>query len=204
MMKRKINVARIVWVVCLFLFLILVLLMVMDYKINYQYLRHNELYFYECDGELCVTQIEDSQKSVIATFDCGYDACPQYKRVISDNFVLLDDGGQFILYSYKNDSIISKDYDDYEFIDGRYIIVKKGSVYGIIDINNKVIVSPNYDEIGIHSSGYLTGYSVNEIVVKKNDKYGLISFKDGKLIENFKYDEDHLDELIDIMKKRDS
>ena len=40
-MKKKINFARVTWVVCLFLFLIIVLLMIMDYKINYQYLTHN-------------------------------------------------------------------------------------------------------------------------------------------------------------------
>ena len=45
-MKKKgkeINIARIVWVSCIFLLLITILIMVMDYKINYQYKVENKL-----------------------------------------------------------------------------------------------------------------------------------------------------------------
>ena len=201
-MKRKINYARITWVVCLFLLLITILLMVMDYKINYQYLTHDYIYFYECSGELCVTNTKDNKKLLFSSYDCGYEGCPEYKKNIADDYVLLTKENENILYNYKKDIIISQKYEDYEFIDNQYIIVKKNNLYGIINTNNKEIIAPNYNEIGIHDNNYLTGYNVTSIVAKKNDKYGLISYRDGKLIEEFKYTNDTLTELMNILKTK--
>ena len=96
--RRKINVARIVWVGCLFLLLIIILLMVMDYKINYQYLEKNYLYFYECDTEMCVTSVKDKEKILFSSYDCGYEDCPDYKRNVFDDYVLLNKGNEYILY----------------------------------------------------------------------------------------------------------
>ena len=200
-MKRKVNIARIVWVVCLFLLLIVILLMVMDYKINYEYLSKYYLYFYECDEEVCVTQIKDNDKKLLSELDCGYQRCPDFRKTISDEYALLESNTNNILYNYKKSRIISDAYDDYEIIDSKYIIVKKDDVYGIIDINNKEIVKPTYDEIGIRVNNYLSGYNAIAIIAKKNDKYGLISYKDGKLIEEFKYTGETLEELQNILKK---
>ena len=198
--KRRINYARIVWVICLFLFLIVILLMVIDYKVHYQYLTHNYLYFYECTGDLCVTTVEDNQKLLYSSYDCGFEECPSYKKNVGDDYVLLFGDNQFLLYNYKKDVIISRDYEDYEFIDSNAIIVKKNDVFGIIGIDNKVIVKPSYEEIGIHTNGFLTGYNANSIVALKKDKYGAISYKDGKLEVEFKYTKDNLDELLGTMK----
>ncbi len=197
---KKINVARVVWIVCLFLLLIVILLMVMDYKINYQYLNHNYIYFYECSGNLCVSTIEDNQKLLFSAYDCGYDDCPSYKKDISDDYVLLEGNDGNILYQYRKNMVVSKDYDDYEFIDNHYIIVKTHGLYGVIDLDNTVVIKPVYDEIGIHSNGYLTGYNINSIIVKKNDKYGLLSYKDGKMIEEFLYTDENLEELVAFLK----
>lgn len=197
---KKINVARVVWIVCLFLLLIVILLMVMDYKINYQYLNHNYIYFYECSGNLCVSTIEDNQKLLFSAYDCGYDDCPSYKKDISDDYVLLEGNDGNILYQYRKNMVVSKDYDDYEFIDNHYIIVKIHGLYGVIDLDNTVVIKPVYDEIGIHSNGYLTGYNINSIIVKKNDKYGLLSYKDGKMIEEFLYTDENLEELVAFLK----
>lgn len=197
---KKIDVARVVWIVCLFLLLIVILLMVMDYKINYQYLNHNYIYFYECSGNLCVSTIEDNQKLLFSAYDCGYDDCPSYKKDISDDYVLLEGNDGNILYQYRKNMVVSKDYDDYEFIDNHYIIVKIHGLYGVIDLDNTVVIKPVYDEIGIHSNGYLTGYNINSIIVKKNDKYGLLSYKDGKMIEEFLYTDENLEELVAFLK----
>ena len=199
-MKRKINIPRVIWVVSLFLLLIIVLLMVMDYKINYQYLTHDYLYFYECSGELCVSNSKDNKKLLYVAYDCGYETCPEYKKSISDDYALLNSGQTYILYNYKKDLVVSKNYDDYEFIDSNYVIVKKGNVYGIMNIDNKEIVTPNYDEIGIHVDSYLTGYNSEVIIAKKNDKYGTISYRDGKLAMEFKYTDETLEELVNSLK----
>ena len=151
-MRRKINYARIVWIVCLFLLLIVILLMVMDYKINYEYLSSNRLYFYECSGEVCVMDVLDDEKILFSSYDCGYDSCPVYKKVISDDYALLQDGNKNILYQYKKGVVVSDKYKTYEFIDSSYIIVLKNGLYGIIDINGKAIVVPTYHEIGLHNN----------------------------------------------------
>ena len=199
--RRKINVARIIWVVCLFLLLIIILLMVMDYKINYEYLSKYYLYFYQCDEEICVTPIKDKKKNLLSELDCGYERCPEYKKRISDNYVLLEGKNNNILYNYKKSRIISDAYEDYEPIDSKYIIVKKDNLFGIINTSNKIIIKPTYDEIGIRINDYLSGYNDNAIIAKKNDKYGLVSYKDGKLVEEFKYKNEEIEQLQTILKK---
>ena len=50
----------------------------MNYKINYEYLIHNHLYFYECeDNNLCVSEVKDNNKLIFSIIDCGYETCPQ-------------------------------------------------------------------------------------------------------------------------------
>ena len=202
-MKRRVRVARVVWVVCLFLFLLVILFMVMDYKINYQYLKHSYLYFYECSSDLCVSSVKDSKKDIYSIYDCGYNDCPMYKNKIDDQYAILLMGSKNLLYNYKTGLIILDDYDGYEFIDGKAVIVKKGNYYGIVDINKTIIVNPIYDEIGIHTNEYLTWYSATAIVALKNEKYGAISYKDGKLVEEFEYDASNLEELLTAIKKSD-
>ena len=201
--KRKINIARLIWVTAFFLLLIVILIMVMDYKINYQYLAHNYLYFYECDDNLCVTEVKDDSKNLFVAYDCEYEDCPEYKKNISDDYALLEKNQENILYNYKKDTIISKEYEDYELIDSNYIIVKKNNLYGIINISNEVILKPTYDEIGVHSNNYLTGYNSTSIIAKKNEKYGLISYRNGKLIEEFKYTEETIEDLMNIVKEKE-
>ncbi len=199
--KKKINVARVVWVACLFLLLIVILLMVMDYKINYEYLSNNYLYFYKCETDVCASSIKDNTKELYATLDCGYQKCPEYKKKISDDYVLLASNSSNILYNLKKEVIISDMYETYEMLDNKYIVVTKDNLHGIIDTTNKVIVKPVYDEIGIHINEYLTGYNGNAIIAMKNEKYGLISYKTGKLVEEFKYTSEDIEELQNILKK---
>ncbi len=198
---RKINIARIIWVSGIFLILIIILLLVMNYKINYQYLTKNYIYFYECTDQLCVTRVEDKEKLLFSTYDCGYEECPEYKKNISDDYAILEDENKYILYNYKKSKVVSDTYEDYEFIDTQHIITKKGNLYGIIDTSGKEIIKPTYDEIGLHNNEYLSGYNMELIITKKNDKYGIISYKSGKIVEEFKYTNNDLNELITYIQK---
>ena len=200
-LNRKINIARIVWVTGVFLILIIILLLVMNYKINYQYLEKNYLYFYECEEELCVTRIKDKEKLLFSTYKCEYEECPEYKKIISDDYALLEAETGNILYNYKTGKIISKNYDDYELINNEFIITKKNNLYGIITNNGEQIVNLTYTEIGIHSNGILSGYNAEKIIVKKNDKYGIISYKTGKVIEELKYTDKELSNLLIMIKE---
>ena len=199
-MKKKINIAKIIWISSIFLFLIVVLVMVMDYKINYQYSKPSEkLYFYDCDNSLCTSTTKENNKTIYSSYDCWYSTCPEYKKIIYDDYVLLKESEKsYILYNYKTGATITSGYLNYEFINNDYIIVKKNNnKYGIIDINDNVTVSPSYDEIGYYENKLLTGYNTNSIIAKKGKKYGIISYKDGKVIESFTYDEDEIEKLLE-------
>ena len=199
-MMKKINIPRFLWVTCLFLELIIILVVVIDYKVNYQYLTNNSLYFYDCDGVLCVSEIKSTDE-IYSVFSCGTDNCPVYQKVIEDDYAILSYGNSLTLFDYKKGKVISKGYDDYEFINSNYIIVSKNKNKGVINLNDELTVKMLYEEIGRNTSDYITGYSASNIIAKRNDIYGIISFKDGSIVEEFKYSDNEIDGLLDIIKK---
>lgn len=175
--------------------------MVIDYKVHYQYLTLSKIYFYECSGNLCVTEVKDNSMLLYSTYDCGYNDCPIYKKNIGDDYALLEGEQSNILYNYREGKIISKDYDDYEFINNDYIIVKKNNLVGVINKDNKVSVPIIYEELGYRSEEYLIGYNINSILAKKDNKYGIISFKDGSIIEDIIKPEEEIESLLKILKE---
>lgn len=201
---KKINIAKVIWISSVFLALIVILIMVMDYKIHYQYLTKNQIYFYECSGNLCVSEVKDDSHLLYSTFECGYEECPAFKKELDDTYVLLEQNNTYILYNYRNNIIISKDYEDYLFINNQYIIVTKDGKQGIIDIDNHIILEPTYNQIGYFQDDYLIGYNLNYIITKKDDKYGIISYKTGKIVEPFNYSEDEINQLLEKIKNENS
>lgn len=201
---KKVNFARVTWITCTFLGLIIILIMVMDYKIHYQYLTKNQLYFYECDTNLCVTEVKDDSKLMYSYYDCGYDFCPTYKKNIEDDYVLLEKRGGNILYDYRKGTIISQEYNDYQFLSSKYILVTKNSLQGMINLKNEIMINPNYQQLGIPQEDYISGYNYNSIIAKKDNKYGIISIKGEEVIEEFKYTEEELEQLIQLLKESTS
>ena len=198
---RKLNVPRFIWITSLFLLLIIILICVMVYKIKYQYAFSKELYFYECDGTLCVMEVKSDDKLMYSKYDCGEDECPFYKRDIDENYVLLTKDEETILYHYRDGKVISNDYDDYLFINQNYIIVTKSGYQGVIDLKGSEVVPLEYSKIGYYTNNYLSGYNLEYIVAQKNDKYGIISFKTGDVLEKFETEESDLDTLLDKLKE---
>lgn len=196
---KKINLAKITWISCLFLELIVILIMVIDYKIHYQYLTINKIYFYDCNGSLCVTEVEDNSKLLYSFYDCNREECPVYTKEIEDTYVILNNQDTNILFDYRNGKIISKDYDEYQFLNNNYFIVTKNEYQGIINLNSEVTVPLSYEQLGIIKDDYLTGYNLNNIIAKKDDKYGIISLKNGTTMEEFKYEEIEIDTLLKIL-----
>lgn len=198
---KKINFPRIVWVSSIFLILIIILILVMNYKINYEYLIHNYLYFYECDTNLCVSQAIDNNNLVFSKYDCGYEECPEYIKKIDDNYLILTKNDKKMLYNYRKGKSISTNYTDYNsIINNKYVIIEKNNKQGLIDLDNKLIINPIYDEIGYKKNDNLTGYNLNSIIVKKNNLYGIYSYKDNKFIEEIKYQEEDINTLLEIIK----
>ena len=198
---KKINIPKVIWVLSIFLILIIILIAVMDYKINYEYKIKNNLYFYECDGNLCVTEVEDEEKLLYSKYECDYEECPVFKSQIDDNYVILEEKNNSILLDYRKNKIISREYDDYKFINNNYIIVTNDNHQGIIDIDNKLVVLTIYDSIGYLKEEYLMGYNLNNIIAQKNNLYGIISIKNGDIIEELKYKEENIDTLLNIINK---
>ena len=196
---KKIFIPRLIWVSSIFGVLIAILLMVMDYKIHYQYSKPSEvLYFYECDGSLCTSLTKDNNKTIYSFYDCYYSSCPKYKKIIYDDYALLEEKkNSYILYNYKTGNVVTSGYQEYEFINVDYVIVKRDNKYGIIDLEDNITVSPSYDDIGYHENNILTGFNTNSIIAKKNNKYGIISYKDGKIVDDFRYGENDINKLLD-------
>ena len=195
---NKINIPKIVWILSVFLVLIIILVAVMDYKINYEYKIKNKLYFYECDGNLCATEVEDEEKLLYSKYECD-DECPVFKSQIDDNYVILEENDNSILFNYRQNKVISKNYDDYKFLNNNYIIVTKDNYQGIIDIDNNLTVMVSYDSLGYMKEEYLMGYNLNNIIAQKNNLYGIISIKNGTIIEEIKYKKEEIDTLLNII-----
>lgn len=196
---KKINKARVAWVLSLFIGLIIILIMIMDYKIHYQYQTKNKIYFYECSGKLCVTEVEDDSHLLYSNYDCGQNDCPIYTKELEDTYAILTAKDTSILYNYREGKLISSDYDDYQILNNNYLLVTKDKYQGIINLNNELKVPLNYDQLGITKDNYLTGYNLNFIIAKKDDKYGLISIKNGIIVEPFDYEETEIDNLLKIL-----
>ncbi len=195
-MKNK-NIYRVIWISCIFLLLIVVLVSIMDYKINHEYEDENYLYFYKCDGNVCTSSVMDSSKELLSRYECRYEECPKYERNLYKDYVLLKESdNSYELYNYITGDVISAGYDNYNFINDDYIVVSREKKQGIITVKDEVIVNTIYDKIGVIDNNTLTGFNQEYIVALKGDKYGIISYKDGKVKEDFKYQESRLEELL--------
>ena len=197
---KRFNIAGIIWKLSIILILIVILIAVMDYKIHFEYLTNNNLYFYDCDGTLCVTEVKNDNHLLYSKYQCGYEECPIFKSELNDNFVILTEKNNSILFNYRTGQITSTNYTNYQLLNNNYIIVTKDKYQGIIDLNNNLIVPTNYEQLGIIKENYLTGYTINSIIAKKDNKYGMISIKDGTIIVEFNYEENELDNLLQILK----
>ena len=199
---KKVNIPRIIWVTSIFLVLIIILGLIINYKINFEYLSHNYLYFYECDNNLCVSEAKDNSNLIYSKYDCGYDSCPKYQKKIDNNYMILEKDNKHLLYNYRTSEIISDKYENYEILNNNYIIVTLNKQKGIINNKNEIIIELIYDELGYKNDNYISGYNLNNIIVKKDNLYGIISYKNGNIIEEIKYKSEEINTLLDIIKKQ--
>lgn len=110
----------------------------------------------------------------------------------------------FLVKSNKKYGIVAKDktikvrtvYDEIKIIDNKngLYLVKQNNSFGVVDINGKVIIEPEYKQIGIDKSKYAQNGVENqyvlldEIIPMKNDQglWGFFNLK-GEQITDFKY-----------------
>lgn len=180
-MKRS-NRFTYIWVIGIYLILLIILLLVVEYKVKYEdHTFYNYLYFYKCNNKLCSTdnfeKIED-KSTLLSVYKYNYkDDIPTYEYIVSD-YVLINDNNKYVYYDYVKGEIINN-YSEYRVVKkdniANYLIVKNETKYGIIDVDNKVVVDFKYDDI-IHSN--------NLFIVKEGTGYNIINIEDKKILNN--------------------
>lgn len=80
-----------------------------------------------------------------------------YAAKIEDKWTLVNRKGE----------TVNNSYDDYTYVKGDYVIVKKGDKYGIITTSGEVKIEPTYEDLDYAFSVYY--------IAKLNGKYGLIN-----------------------------
>lgn len=164
------KIYKIVWVSGIYLFLILVLILVVEYKVKWEGRDlYKYLYFYDCSGRLCSTDMRPSE--YYSKYLCKK-TCPRIKNIIDDNVILLEGINNGAIYNYKEGKIINDNYVSYDILSQDKFIVSNGNKKGIIDIDGKVILDFSYDDI-------LSGDN-NYIKIKNNNLWGIRSIDDNK------------------------
>ena len=149
--------------------------------------------------EMLVVKNQNNKYGVIRTTDYSFILEPKY-----DSIEYIQYSSDFLVESNQKKGIFSKDgktkvttsYDELTLMDRDTNLyrTKKDGLYGVIDANEKVIIYPEYTQIGINVSdfsanGIKSGYIIlNDFIpVKKDEKWGFYNTK-GKQITEFKYD----------------
>ncbi len=87
-----------------------------------------------------------------------------YSVKINDKWQLINKKGE----------IVNNSYDEYTFVKGDYVIVRKDQKYGIITIDGQVKIEPTYEELNYAFSVYY--------IAKQNSKYGIINTENVSII----------------------
>jgi len=171
--------------------------------LDYNYTKLSETFANEktiLQGMLVVEKGEHTDKKV-GVIDLNGNAILEPKY---DSITYLPDIGDFLVETKEKFGIISKDkrtkveiiYDSIELMDsdsGLYV-AKKGNKYGVIDLNGKIKIFIENDEIGMDISKFEQNNIKNKYILAENviparkDKLWGLYDKSGKLIVDFKYD----------------
>ncbi len=120
-----------------------------------------------------------------------------------DNITYLPTSNDFLVKSNGKYGIVSTDakvkikiaYDDIKLIDTerRLYLIKQKNAYGVIDKNGDILISPEYQQIGINSNSFTQNGIENQYIlfdqlipVKSNNMWGFFDIT-GKKIKDFEY-----------------
>jgi len=122
-----------------------------------------------------------------------------------DNIEYLRKTSDFLVTSRNKMGIISKNkktkveliYDNIQSVTNKndiFYVVKDSNLYGLLDVDGKTIIYPEYEQIGIDVSAYsqngvTNGYILyNKLVpIKRNNQWGLVD-TEGNKVTDFIYD----------------
>lgn len=171
-------------------------------------LENNKIVFYtDADGtENIISEYKcrNSDKNYECTLGAG-----QFETMVQKNkLIILRDGEKYILYNVSTSKVIFEgeifgieeiyEMDDSglvssdNFFKGSSNIkgysYKENGKFGLLDVNGKKLTSAVYDEIGNSSLFGFTNETYSYIQFKKDNKWGLVSLKDGKEVVSNKYE----------------
>ena len=131
----------------------------------------------ELDGKYGVI---DNVGSVI--IENNYSQITPISDRYEDGYIVKDDKNKYGVINYTKTVAVENKYDDIKPIygNGKYYIVKESNAWKVVDTDSKEYLSGEYDDI----------ISVNNdnAVVKKDNKYGVVSISDNKTLIDIKYD----------------
>lgn len=148
-MQKKFKL-RYVWITGIFIILVIILYLVIEYKVKYEDMTINKyLYFYNCSDKLCVTnnlkEIKDGS-SIYSKYLYDYNSESPSYQYVRDKYVIIEDNNKYFYYDYIKGAILSN-YQEYKILDINYLIVKNNDKYGIIDLENNIVLDIKYDNI---------------------------------------------------------
>ena len=149
--------------------------------------------------DMLVVKDENSKYGVIdiatgkAILETKYDSI-EYIQYASS--FMVQSNGKVGIISSKKESKVPLLYDKLQLIDKdeNLYLAQKGNLYGVINIDGKIIIHLEYDKIGIDidnfkNNGIKNGYVIlNKLIpVKQNNKWAFFTLK-GEEITDFSYD----------------
>lgn len=137
------------------------------------------------------------------TMTCNYLNTSDYNSLnVANNQIIIYDNSYF-LYNYKenktNSDLVQK-IVPFSVLNNEYFAVMKDNLYGIIDKNGATIVDYIYSYIGMDYSTFedikspcsniniVCDQKEKNVVVKKDNKYGIINYTTGDKVLDYVYD----------------
>lgn len=152
----------------------------------------NKYYYYELKNN-SITLLSNGK--IVNFYNCDNE-CTVYENYFENGKILLEENNKIYLYDLVKGAKLSSDYENVYFIKSKenvvkYLLVKNGQYYGIINMSGSVTVNPNYKELGKIEDTNVTNASVEDdyITAQNDNLYGLISLTNGKGVIDFQYED---------------
>lgn len=155
--------------------------------------------------DMLIVKGENNLYGVISTIQKANGEIETILETKYDSIEYFRKSAEFLVGSNNKKGIISKDrktklelsYDSIERVTNKndtFYVVGKSNLYGLLDQNGKIVIYPEYEQIGMDVSAYsqngvTNGYILhNELIpVRRNQKWGLVN-TEGKKVVDFVYD----------------
>lgn len=176
-MQKRFNLSYI-WVTGIFIILLIILLLVVEYKVKYEdNTFYKYLYFYKCESSFCTTDNIDEisdHSTLLSVYKYDYHGnVPTYEYVVED-YIIINDNDNYLYYNFVRGSVLN-DYDSYKNFDNKYLIVKEKIRYGLIDIDNNILLNLSYDYID-YIDEYIVTIKDNILNIKDINLENIIEF----------------------------